>query len=64
MARGLEIDCGCFAPADGSAGEKVGWPKVMEDVGLLAAAIFLIYFPKSYFTIDTLLRREGRAGET
>jgi uncharacterized membrane protein YphA (DoxX/SURF4 family) len=63
MARGLEIDCGCFVNKDGSAGEKVGWPKVFEDVGLLAAALFLVYFPKSYFALDNLLRREGRNGE-
>jgi uncharacterized membrane protein YphA (DoxX/SURF4 family) len=60
MARGLEIDCGCFVAADGSAGEKVGWPKIFEDVGLLAAALFLVYFPKSYFALDNLLRREAK----
>lgn len=56
MARGMEIDCGCFA----GASEPVGWKKVFEDLGMLASAIFLIYFPHSYFTIDKLLRREGR----
>lgn len=54
IMRGLDIDCGCF-PGNP---EPVGWKKVFEDLGLLAAAIFLIYFPKSYFTIDDLLRRE------
>ncbi|MCE2504380.1 MAG: DoxX family membrane protein [Chlorobi bacterium] len=63
MARGLEIDCGCFAPDAGIEPEKVGWPKVFEDLALLAGAIFLIYFPKSPFTIDRLLRREGNEGE-
>jgi uncharacterized membrane protein YphA (DoxX/SURF4 family) len=63
MARGLEIDCGCFANANGVAGEKVGWPKVWEDVALLAAAVFLIYFPRSYFMIDRWIRQEGRPVE-
>ncbi len=58
MARGLEIDCGCFA----EGGEKVGWPKIFEDVAYLAGAIFLIYFPKSYFTVDRLLRAQGSEG--
>jgi uncharacterized membrane protein YphA (DoxX/SURF4 family) len=72
MARGLEIDCGCAlskadlaakaAGATPSATEKVGWPKVFVNLATLAAAIFLIYFPKSYLTIDSLLRREGREG--
>lgn len=59
IARGMDIDCGCFAGAP----EPVGMKKVLEDVGLLAAAVFLIYFPKSYLTIDRLLRRQGAAGE-
>ncbi|MGE3799914.1 MAG: MauE/DoxX family redox-associated membrane protein [Candidatus Kapaibacterium sp.] len=63
MARGLEIDCGCFNPAAGVEPEKVGWPKVFEDLALLAGAVFLIYFPKSPLTIDRLLRRQGKEGE-
>lgn len=58
MARGLEIDCGCFA----EGGEKVGWPKVFEDLAYLAGAIFLIYFPKSPFTLDGVMRRQGVHG--
>jgi uncharacterized membrane protein YphA (DoxX/SURF4 family) len=63
MARGLQIDCGCFVSAQKSAVETVGWPKVFEDVALLAGAIFLLYFPRSYLTLDGLLRREGRERE-
>lgn len=63
MARGLEIDCGCFAPGSGAEPEKVGWPKVFEDLALLAGAVFLIYFPKSPLTIDRLLRRQGSEGD-
>ncbi len=63
MARGLEIDCGCFVPGSGTEPDKVGWPKIFEDLALLAAAIFLIYFPKSPLTLDRLLRRQGADGE-
>lgn len=69
MARGLEIDCGCFvSKADLAAGTKpsavdtVGWPKVFVNLATLAAAIFLVYFPKSYLTIDRILRGEGARG--
>lgn len=64
MIRGLEIDCGCHAPGVGAEPEKVGWPKVFEDIAYLAGAVFLIYFPKSPLTIDRLLRKQGREGET
>ncbi|MBC8144605.1 MAG: DoxX family membrane protein [bacterium] len=106
MARGLKIDCGCFAgktpaasatpttgtdisltttqttPGTTSPGttsgtttpgptteatvpakkeaEKVGWPKLFEDLGLLALAIFLVYYPRSYLAVDNMLRREDR----
>lgn len=57
IARGLDIDCGCFAGKP----EPVGIKKILEDLGLLAAAVFLIYFPRSYFSIDQVLLREARA---
>ena len=60
LARGMTIDCGCFAGDP----TPVGMMKVLEDVGLLAAALFLVYFPKSYLTIDKLLRGQGAEGET
>jgi uncharacterized membrane protein YphA (DoxX/SURF4 family) len=52
MARGLDIDCGCFPGHP----EPVGWRKVFEDLGLLAMAIYLIYFPKSFLSLDRVLR--------
>ena len=92
MARGLNIDCGCFVGKGSSqsatvaAGEtpatvgspagavpatptdaapkketqKVGWPKIFEDLGLLALAVFLVYYPRSYLAVDDMLRREDR----
>jgi uncharacterized membrane protein YphA (DoxX/SURF4 family) len=38
--------------------EQVGWPKIFEDIGLLALAVFLVYYPRSYLTVDQKLRRE------
>lgn len=55
MARGLEINCGCFAGSE----QTVGWPKVLEDLALLAGAIFLIYFPRSYAMIGDMWGRVG-----
>ena len=41
MMRQLHIDCGCFGPKNSS---PVGWPKVMEDLGLLLLGIYLYVF--------------------
>ena len=37
MARGLDINCGCFIGAD----DRVGWGLVARDMVLLAAAVIL-----------------------
>ncbi len=43
VLRGLNIDCGCFGNSDASAAlaTKVGWNKILENLGFLAAAIFV-----------------------
>ncbi len=43
VLRGLNIDCGCFgSSATASAlAAKVGWSKILENLGFLAAAIFV-----------------------
>lgn len=71
MARGLSINCGCFVSAKdvaaaggnaekatASAGEPVGWGKVLEDLALLIGGIFLVYFPTSYLSFERLLRQD------
>jgi len=39
MARGLDISCGCF----GQGSQKVGWKKILENTGLLIAALYLLW---------------------
>lgn len=43
VLRGLNIDCGCFGSSEASAAlaTKVGWNKILENLGFLAAAIFV-----------------------
>lgn len=48
VLRGFSIECGCFAQESAALAEKaskVGWTKVAEDVGYLAAAVALYFFP-------------------
>jgi uncharacterized membrane protein YphA (DoxX/SURF4 family) len=48
LARGLDIDCGCFGTVDGS---KVGLMKILENVGLLLLGLILIKFDSKYFSL-------------
>jgi len=49
LARGLNIDCGCFGTIDGS---KVGLLKILENVGLLLLSLILIKFDSKYLSIS------------
>ena len=48
LARGLNIDCGCFGTVGGT---KVGIQKILENIGLLLSAIILIKFESNSFTL-------------
>ncbi len=41
IMRGLIIDCGCFGASNDS---KVGWLRVIEDIGLLLLGVHIISF--------------------
>jgi len=47
MARGLDIDCGCFGTVDGA---KVGIMKILENVGLLLLGLILIKFDSRFLS--------------
>jgi len=48
MARGLDIDCGCFGTVDGS---KVGLKKISENVGLLILGLILIKYDSRFLSL-------------
>jgi uncharacterized membrane protein YphA (DoxX/SURF4 family) len=39
LARGLDVDCGCF----GSLSRKSGWGVVLEDLGMLALGLGVLF---------------------
>jgi putative oxidoreductase len=43
MARGLDVDCGCF----GALSRKSGWSVVFEDLGMLALSLSILFAPAS-----------------
>jgi putative oxidoreductase len=42
VARGLDIECGCFGTADAT---RVGWTKIAENLGLIAIAAIAAWGP-------------------
>lgn len=49
-ARGLQIDCGCFAPDPNSTGGDLLWA-IARDIGLIAVTLFMIYRPFKKFAL-------------
>lgn len=49
VARGLDIDCGCFGTVDGA---KVGLVKILENVGLLILGVILIKFDSNFLSLS------------
>ncbi len=41
MARGLDVDCGCF----GSLSRKSGWSVIIEDLAMLGLGLCLLFAP-------------------
>lgn len=56
MFRGLDISCGCST----ENAQKVGLPKILEDLAMLAAAVYLVYFPSNKLSAEYLAVREAR----
>lgn len=50
IARGLDISCGCFS-RDPNVG-RIGWLKVLENVGLMALSIVILSSPTSTFSLE------------
>lgn len=57
VARGLEIDCGCFGTVAGNEAGSL-WLDALRDVGLLALGLHVALAPTGRFSVDALLRRQ------
>ena len=49
LARGLNIDCGCFGTVNGN---ELGLLKLLQNVGLLAIGIILIIYNSTFLTMN------------
>ncbi len=55
LVRGLDISCGCFTQ-DPEAG-KIGWTKILENLGLIVLTSFLFYSTSVKFNLGEYLKR-------
>ena len=54
MARGLDINCGCFSHKI----VYVGWGKIAENTGLLLLSLYIFVYPLKKFSMENLARNE------
>lgn len=59
MSKDLKISCGCFASE--AAAADIGWPKVIEDVVMLAVAVWVVVWGAGRLSIDALVKSRGAA---
>ena len=61
-ARGLTIDCGCFSTGGQvAAGQTHYLEEILRDIGFTALAVWLVVRPRTWLSVDGLLR--GRRDE-
>lgn len=51
LARGLDIDCGCFGTADGN---EIGVIKLLQNIGLLVVGIILIIYNSTFLSTNKI----------
>ena len=49
LARGLNIDCGCFGTANGN---EIGIIKLLQNIGLLVIGIILIIYNSTFLSMN------------
>jgi uncharacterized membrane protein YphA (DoxX/SURF4 family) len=55
-ARNLQIECGCFGGGGYQAGASAGYPwDIARDAGLILLSLFLIWRPRTPWSVDAAL---------
>lgn len=61
-ARGLQIDCGCFGGGGYDPGAEAAYPwEIARDAALLLASLFLVRWPRTRLSLDSVLFRPTTA---
>jgi hypothetical protein len=57
LIRGLDISCGCFTQ-DPNA-EKIGYRKILENVGFILMGVYLVFAKVEGITLLQVLRKKS-----
>ncbi len=55
MLQGLSINCGCHTKI---LADKVGWNKVLQNLGFLVLSIYIWFFPVRKYSLETLINKD------
>ena len=55
MIRGLDINCGCSSTNP----QKVGFPKILENSGLIILSLVIAFFPQSKLSLESYIRNNA-----
>lgn len=53
MSLGLDINCGCSSTSP----QKVGFPKLLENIGLLISSIYIYFSNNNKFSFESLIEK-------
>jgi uncharacterized membrane protein YphA (DoxX/SURF4 family) len=53
LLRGLDISCGCFT--QDPAAEKIGWLKLLENLGLFLLCLYVLFSTSSWCSLERRL---------
>ena len=55
IARGIDIECGCFG-AGGPEAASIGWAEVVRDLVMLGAAAHVLFYDRGILSLERLRR--------
>lgn len=59
LVRGLDISCGCFTQDPAAA--KVGWLKIVENLGLIGLSLLVMLSRTTWLSIENVIKRRVRS---
>jgi uncharacterized membrane protein YphA (DoxX/SURF4 family) len=59
LVRGLDISCGCFTQDPAAA--KVGWLKIVENLGLIGLSLLVMLSRTTWLSIENVFKRRVRS---
>jgi uncharacterized membrane protein YphA (DoxX/SURF4 family) len=62
LVRGLDISCGCFTQDPNAA--KIGWQKILENLGLICLSVLVTLSQSSWLSIENVMKKRSAKGRS